>query len=684
MLFYSLALAVACAAAMPLVSIGKSPIEQPSIDSTWKKRLATIDGCSKSALHRILLSLHEEGALNIDLSKCSSIKGIKKRMAEPLADLRKLETPYGKLLQFMPTGMEAVPQIEICNPFAYLYHLSSIEPSFAKLLCDVTEGGNRQLRIVLYMDAINPGNPLRHDAGRNTECVYWTIAEFPDHVLTNASGWFVFSTIRSTVLEDWPGHYSGFMRKIVEHFWPNRQSPNFESGVLVPCIDRSLLVRCGLGGFLADEKAHKEVFGLKGAAGSKPCITCQNVIQFVDDAVIERSGTFWVGIDEIDNRKLRRCTSDTVYSIVDQLRAAFGTVTKAKFARMQQATGINYNPNGLLFIDNRLRRLVRPVEMCFRDPMHSLVSGGVAGTESARLIANLQEHGVTFEHLRRYVSAFTLPKAQGKVPAAVMAADKVGNDNLRCFAGELLTLVPLLLAFVEDYIVNRGIMLEHCRCYKLLAHILAICTCGPRGGAQRSRELGQSIIEHHTLYRKLYPEFIKPKFHHLLHLEENIDQIGLLLSCFVTERKHKSVKRAAYWTFSKYEHTLIADIVHRDIDRFRKDDLYLSERLVDPLEFAGYRTSLTVQLPCGEIHAGDLIAYRGKHVVQVHRLWCMPDNTDIVVQGQSLIATEIDNRWRKGGDVFIAPASGVVQALAWAPHGDWLRIVTPASGFGWE
>ena len=573
MLFYSLALVVACAAAMPLVSsIGKSSIEPSQIGSSTSsvaKRLGSIDGCSKSALHRVLLTLHEEGALNIDLSKCSSKKGIKKRMAEPLDDLRKLETPYGKLLQSMPTGMKAVPEIEICNPFAYLYHLSSIEPSFAKLLCDATEGGNRQLRIVLYMDSINPGNPLRHDAGRNTECVYWTIVEFPDHVLTSASGWFVFAAIRSTTLQDWPGHYSGFMRKIVELFWPNRLSPNFESGILVPCIDRSLLVRCGLGGFLADEKAHKEVFGLKGAAGTKPCITCQNVIQFVDDAVIERSGTFWVGIDEIDNRKLRRCTSDTVYSLVDELRAVHGTVTKSRFARMQQATGINYNPDGLLFIDNRLRRLVRPVEMCLRDPMHSLVSGGVAGTESARLIANLQEHGVTIDHLRRYVSEFKLPKAHGKAPAAVMAADRVGYDQMRCFAGELLALVPLLLAFVEDFIVNRGIMLEHYRCYKLLAHILAITTCGPRGGAQRSRELGQSIIEHHTLYRKLYPEFIKPKFHHLLHLEENIDQIGFLLSCFVTERKHRSVKRAGLWTFSKYEHTLVADIVHRDIDRLR-------------------------------------------------------------------------------------------------------------------
>ena len=103
----------------------------------------------------------------------------------------------------------------------------------------------------------------------------------------------------------------------------------------------------------------------------------------------------------------------------------------------------------------------------------------------------------------------------------------------------------------------------------MLAHILAIASRGPPGGAQRPRELGQSRIEHHTLYRKLYREFIKPKFHHLLHLEENIDQIGFLLSCFVTERKHRSVKRAGLWTFSKYEHTLIADIVHRDIDRLR-------------------------------------------------------------------------------------------------------------------
>ena len=673
-----------CAAFVLLCVIAMSKIGKSSSSSSLKSNLSRIDGCTKTALCKILQTLHKDGALNIDIGNPSAASSVKRKFREPLSDLRRLETPYGKLLLPIPTGIESVPTIEVCNPFAYLYHLSSIEPSFAKLLHDATEGGNRELRIVIYMDSINPGNPLRPEKNRTTECVYWTIAEFPDHVLTKASGWLVFSAIRTTLVEQWPGSFSGFMKSVITLFWsPDRKSQSFERGIMVPFNDRSVIVRCCLGGILADEKAHKEIFGLKGASGSKPCITCQNVIQFVDKAALARAGGFWVGIDEVDHRKLQYSSSDDVYGIVDQLRGTFGTVTKARFKRMEQATGINYDPEGLLFIDNRMRRIVRPVEMCFRDPMHSLVSNGVAGTESARLIAELEAHGVTIDHLRRYVDAFTLPKAHGKAPAVVMQKDRVVEDHLRCLAGELLALAPLLLAFLEDHIVNRGLMPEHYSCYKLLVRILAITTCGPRAGAQRSRELGQSIIEHHELYRKLYPDFIKPKFHHLLHVEENCNHIGLLLSCFVTERKHRSVKRAGLWTFKNYEHTLIADIVNRDIGRLQEEGALSRTALLSPMEFIGYRTSTAAHLPCGDVQHGDLIAYRGKQVVEVQRFWCSPDSTEIILQGISLIATEIDSMWRKGGPAFFGAAEGVVQAVAWAHRGDLLRIVQPVSGFGW-
>ena len=47
---------------------------------------------------------------------------------------------------------------------------------------------------------------------------------------------------------------------------------------------------------------------------------------------------------------------------------------------MEQAWGVNYIPEGLLF-DDDLRSIIRPIEHCIRDPMHMLLSSGVAGTE---------------------------------------------------------------------------------------------------------------------------------------------------------------------------------------------------------------------------------------------------------------------------------------------------------------
>ena len=82
-------------------------------------------------------------------------------------------------------------------------------------------------------------------------------------------------------------------------------------------------------------------------------------------------------------------------------------------------------------------------------------------------------------------------------------------------------------------------------------------------------ELKRCIDEHHELYKRLYPEYIKPKWHHMLHMPEDVADLGLLLSCFVTERKHRSVKRAALWTLRHYDHTLIADVVYREMENMR-------------------------------------------------------------------------------------------------------------------
>ena len=90
--------------------------------------------------------------------------------------------------------------------------------------------------------------------------------ELTDHALTNTSRWLLFAIVRTTIMEQLPGSFSGFLKTAVDMFWSQSRnrlsvSPsfNFEQGIYVPHLDRAVLVRCRLGGTLADEKAHKGV-----------------------------------------------------------------------------------------------------------------------------------------------------------------------------------------------------------------------------------------------------------------------------------------------------------------------------------------------------------------------------------------------------------------------------------------
>ena len=40
---------------------------------------------------------------------------------------------------------------------------------------------------------------------------------------------------------------------------------------------------------------------------------------------------------------------------------------------------------------------------------------------------------------------------------------------------------------------------------------------------------------------RLYHHAIKPKYHHVFHVIDHLRQTGRLLSCFVTERKHRTI-----------------------------------------------------------------------------------------------------------------------------------------------
>eukprot|EP00959_Pyramimonas_sp_CCMP1952_P397427 8327534-Pyramimonas_sp.AAC.1 len=70
------------------------------------------------------------------------------------------------------------------------------------------------------------------------------------------------------------------------------------------------------------------------------------------------------------------------------------------------------------------------------------------------------------------------------------------------------------------------------------------------------------------MFTRLYPAATKPKFHQALHLPENMRCVGKLLSCFVTERKHRIAKRCALYVFRHIDNTVIKYILSRQMVAF--------------------------------------------------------------------------------------------------------------------
>ena len=72
-------------------------------------------------------------------------------------------------------------------------------------------------------------------------------------------------------------------------------------------------------------------------------------------------------------------------------------------------------------------------------------------------------------------------------------------------------------------------------------------------------DLTIAVDRHARLYCQLYldPKMYKVKWHHLMHLPDDLLRLGKFLSCFPMERKHKSLKVHMVNTFATIEQTTV-------------------------------------------------------------------------------------------------------------------------------
>ena len=221
------------------------------------------------------------------------------------------------------------------------------------------------------------------------------------------------------------------------------------------------------------------------------------------------------------------------------------------FVELQQALGITHHPRALL-LDRSLDVLLSPVKVYMHDWMHALYVDGVVNLHVYLLFEAFIGKGLknVYETFSDYAAKWKWPgRLHGNHLAEIFSAARRKShrdaSHIKCQASDLLSLTPVLAHFVQTVLLPCHVCDAECLSFLALADIVEIILSTSRNQVRPEMLLARV----HRFLQNFVDAFgynaQTPKFHWLLHLPECLLRFGLLLNCFVLERKHRTAKRYA-------------------------------------------------------------------------------------------------------------------------------------------
>ena len=605
---------------------------------------------SLSALEGVLTELKEAEVLKPDIS-LPSRRSIKRARDDHAAQV---ETDMGGLLQKITVQLRDPlenKELWYIHPGALLQHMSRQCNGFATFLKDVLRRQPCSLvskyNIVVYSDEVSPGNQLKHDNKRKLQAIYWSIKEFGPKALAKEECWFILTAVRSNVVTRLSDGMSELMAKLTQLFFTEPYSL-FSNGLNIRFHDNSFTtLYATVGIMVSDEAALKAAMGFKGASGSKICALCQNVTSHQARLHAHDASAFLIPSTETDISKFALITNDIVFETVDMLHHEQARVSTAGLKRLQQATGFNYKPQGLLMCQ-QLRPMIKPASMLMYDWMHVYMVSGAFNHECGLLLGTLQhEARIGYKDIHEFVKQFVWPKRMS-VTGKTVFEKRSGSGELKCSASEGLSVYSVFRQYLHTAtLTSNSRVREAVDCYFALCDVLDLLRRVIQGSVT-SVELHAAIQNHLEKYKRTYgvDEWF-PKLHYALHLGMMLEQHGCLISCFVHERKHKELKRTAnnlQNTSATFEKTILQDCLYTQTKSLDDSNfIFVGPHLVSPRPASTDLIALLSELSDdqAEIHtARDIMHSDGRIASQGDVVVYDDGGTDCV--GQAVFHVSID------------------------------------------
>ena len=443
--------------------------------------------------------------------------------------------------------------------------------------------------------------------------------------------WATLCLVRCVLVEKIVGGLSYVFTKLLQLF------DVFAGGILLPGDDEPFMFNAVLGGVLADLVGHQALTAWKGPNAIRACTRCANLNT-------RRAGKSDTEVDltDHDDRLFLAATDEEIYLLIDNLQTLVesGALGSTAQDKLETELGFNHEPHGIL-LDRAMRGTYSPTQHPLTDWMHTFCQDGVASVEMALLLKRLASHHqppVTNPMVQTFINECTGPLGFAKVEGIWVESKRLKGKALKAFSSMVIGLVPCLALLLTVYDVASQLP-EEVECFMLLADIFGILTLGPRESMRYIGRLRDLVIAHHRLFVKLYPDQVRPKLHHAHHVVSSMKQLGYLLACFVTERKHKLVNQVAVHTFRNFEHTTLVDVLHQQCSHLASGhDLFQHELLVAPKHVhnhEGLATSAHVVCHVGEVHNKDIMCTKSGVIAKAESFWRLSDGP-VHVRGQSL------------------------------------------------
>ena len=549
-----------------------------------------------------------------------SVRSGRRDASNLLYELPKTTTPFGPVcLDTAVQGTKGSVVVNHVNPAAMLYHAMMVSTGLRNFLsCCKSTCQDGILTVVIYLDEATPGNDKRPDRGRASQCLYWTILQFPPWFISRACGWLPFAYVHMCDL-----NAAGITDSVLVKFMVNACFNQVHGeGCDFIVVEGGEKFKFNVQLQVADWPQHKKSFSLKGHNGTVCCYWCANCIghcpYFEDPLLVHFTST-----------EYNRFARHDLHSI-EKLLVGLEHTAKHKpqdLKSQEQATGFKYEPEGLIW-DPALRSKLRLPEAGYVDWMHTLVaSGGFAQYELNQLLLVLEDTNIPRTAVDEWCTSVVKPAGFTKLKKTFFQ-DRVvtkRSAHIRAFASEMLSAITLMDMFLEFVVAPLQIpaLETHIACFTLLVCIIAILQ---KADINDIGDLRTAIHSHHVLFMELYPACAKTKLHAGQHVADSWEFWGVLLNCFAPERYHRLMKRVMKFVYRRAPRTTLAYAVKGWFDHLA------GEHAFEPIHFVGsvYVVSgsptisfgshvaalithwcLKLRMPIGLISKGDLLRYVG-------------------------------------------------------------------------